>query len=819
MATKWPQGEITPNQPATVLGGNNISGVYTLDQLNRLNADFGPQMQRSLRFRSSASAYLNRTPSVAGNRRTWTWSGWVKRGAISQNAYRSLFGGYETTITFYDDTTYNSQIIVNLRSSGTNVFLNYAPVFRDTSAWYHFVFACDTTQATASNRFKFYVNGVQITSAGSLGLNYPTQNWNTDVNTALLHTIGVDTSISNLFDGYMAEVNFIDGQALDPSYFGKYNGTTGVWQPIFYTGSYGTNGFRLTFANTTSTTTLGYDSSPNGNNWTANNISLTAGVTYDSMLDVPTNWTSGDPIQARGNYAVLNPLNSSSTISDGNLSCSSPSSQNGVAGSIAIPSTGKFYGEFTQSSASIYYHYGIMQSNCTVAMLNTTQNADCVLYRSDGAIFRNTGSGYTQIQTVASSTANDVIAFAVDADALTLQLYKNGSTLGTAISLTSGINYVPWIHNGNPSLVSYANFGQRPFAYTPPTGFKALNTQNLPGVSIQNGASFMAATLYTGNGSTQSINNAVNGTSFQPDFVWVKSRSAATDHALYDVIRGTQNRLESNTTDAAVAPDNGLTAFGTSGFTVNTLAQVNTNAATYVGWQWKANGTAVTNTSGTITSQVSANTTAGFSVVSFTSQASGTATIGHGLGVAPSMMIVRKTGVAFSWYVYHVTTGAGNVLFLNGTNATTADVNIWGNTAPTSTLFTVGSSYAGSSATIAYCFAAIAGYSAFGSYTGNGSTDGPFVYCGFRPRFVLLKRTDTTTDWFIWDTSRNTYNLMNTTLFPNSSLADYVDSNLSIDGLSNGFKLRSNTPLSNPSGGIIIYAAFAENPFKYSLAR
>jgi hypothetical protein len=335
----------------------------------------------------------------------------------------------------------------------------------------------------------------------------------------------------------------------------------------------------------------------------------------------------------------------------------------------------------------------------------------------------------------------------------------------------------------------------------------------------------MAATTYTGTGSALTIANTVNSISFQPDWVWVKGRSGATDHALYDAVRGVQNQLESNTTTAETAETTGLTAFGSTGFTVGALAQMNTNTATYVAWQWNAGGSTVTNTSGSISAQVRANTTAGFSVVTYTGNGTSGATIGHGLGVAPKMIIVknRSSGTA-SWEVYTAMTGATNILRLNSTIASTAGSSYWNNTAPTSSVFTVGNdgdTNGNGNSLVAYCFAAVAGYSAFGSYTGNGSTDGPFVYTGFRPRYIMVKRTDSTGAWEIYDSSRGTYNVQGPKdLMADSSGAENASTiSLGFDFLSNGIKCRDTTSYLNTSSGTYIYMAFAESPFKTSLAR
>jgi len=347
----------------------------------------------------------------------------------------------------------------------------------------------------------------------------------------------------------------------------------------------------------------------------------------------------------------------------------------------------------------------------------------------------------------------------------------------------------------------------------------------MPTPTIPAGNLFMNATLYTGTGATQAITNGVSGTSFQPDLVWVKSRSAATDHKLTDSVRGTTKGLISDTTGAETTDTNGLTVFGTSGFTVGSDTNYNNSAATYVAWQWKAGGTAVTNTSGSISSQVSANTTSGFSVVTWTGNNTSGATIGHGLGVAPKLLITKSRTNASSWVV-----GVGNIsgfgvndyLILQTTDAVSSSSTFY--QAYGTNTFMVGVSAANemnktSNNYVTYCWTPIDGYSAFGSYTGNGSTDGPFIYTGFRPRWVLLKAAiGTTGNWVLLDTSRDTYNMAVNVLEPDVSDAEVVLTPM-IDILSNGFKVRRNSAGVNGSGNTYIYMAFAENPFKYANAR
>jgi hypothetical protein len=339
--------------------------------------------------------------------------------------------------------------------------------------------------------------------------------------------------------------------------------------------------------------------------------------------------------------------------------------------------------------------------------------------------------------------------------------------------------------------------------------------------AVPDGRVAMAATTYTGNGSTQTISNAINGVGFQPDFVWSKSRSAAQNHREQDSVRGLGVELYPNllNVEGAGTPGTlGIVSFNATGYSVGDVG-TNTNGNTYVGWQWNAGGTTVTNGTGTISSQVRANTTAGFSVVTYTGTGSN-ATVGHGLGVVPSMVIIKSRTGVFNWPVYHVSLGNTAATRLNLTNAQDVSISYWNNTTPAASVFSIGNMQSGNTLNdniVAYCWAPVAGYSAFGSYTGNGSADGPFIYTGFRPRWVMFKRTDTTQNWQIFDTARDIANPEVTALFAN--LANAEGTGYVIDYLSNGFKPRSADTGYNASGGTYIYAAFAENPLKYANAR
>jgi hypothetical protein len=298
---------------------------------------------------------------------------------------------------------------------------------------------------------------------------------------------------------------------------------------------------------------------------------------------------------------------------------------------------------------------------------------------------------------------------------------------------------------------------------------------------------------------------------------------------LFDQLRGVQNVLQGNTTAAETSDGAGLTAFGANDFTLGSTINQNENNSTFIAWNWNAGGTTVTNNAGSVTSQVRANPTAGFSIVTYTSAASAV-TVGHGLGTAPNLIIVKARGTTSDWFTYHSALGATQGIYLNQTLAAVTSANFWNNVAPTSTVFTNGVGVVnGGNTAVAYCWAEVPGYSRFGSYTGNGAADGTFVYCGFRPAYVLIKAysgtSAATANWLILDSARSTYNVADAKLAANLSDAENTSASVggtgvnSIDFLSNGFKLKTTYASSNESGTLYIFAAFAESPFKYSRAR
>jgi hypothetical protein len=774
------------------------------------SAATGYNLTRSLRLRTNGTSYLSRTFGTPTNNKIWTISAWVKRGATSTGVLQSLFIATAGGSAYWGLSFLGTDQLYIFDGYNATSVLQTNAVYRDSSAWYHIVVATDTTQATASNRTKLYVNGVQITSFSTA--TYPVQNLNTQWNLASQSgSIGRDDLNGRYFDGYLAEVNFIDGQALTPSSFGSTNTLTGVWQPARYVGTYGVNGFYQPYTDNSALTTssnvgLGKDFSGNTNYWATNNVSITAGVNYDSMTDVPTLTSVG-----ANNYAVLNPLNSyAGSLIYGNLiEYNAAATWNTGVGSIYVNS-GKWYAEATVASLGTGSMIGIADLAFNgLAQYYLGITAQSYGYFSGGTKWNNAvGTSYG-----ATFTTNDVIGIALDFTAGTLTFYKNNVSQGVAYSGLSGSFTFGVSSNGFTSTA--INFGQQPFVYTPPTGHLALNAYNLPNSTIIKGNTVMDATLYTG---TLLSNPITNAAAFKPDLVWVKSRSAATDNKLTDSVRGVTKGLISNSSAAETTDTQGLTAFNTNGFTVGTDTNYNNLAATYVGWQWQAGqGSSASNTNGSITSTVSVNASAGFSVVTFTGTGVAGATVGHGLGVAPAFMLVKARGTTGNWLVYHQSLGNAGGLVLELTSAFGTNVGYWNNTSPTSSVFTLGT-FTPAATAVAYCWASIPGYSAFGLYTGNGLAAGPFQNLGFKPKALLIKSASGAEQWTIYDTARDTYNAVQYYLTPNGSFAEgSVNPTLNI--VSNGFQINYAGSPWNTSSGLYIYAAFAENPFKNSLAR
>jgi hypothetical protein len=616
----------------------------------------------------------------------------------------------------------------------------------------------------------------------------------------------------------MAEVHFIDGTALTPTSFGEVNSDYKNWQPIEVTGlTYGTNGFHLDFA---TSGTLGNDAN-GSNNWTANNLAST-----DQMLDSPTN-----------NFCTWNPIAdyAGSTFSEGNTKVAtlSGSTDRVNAGNFGM-TTGKWYFE-------VYYATGVPEG--AIGVIKNWENhqnsnfwiggiSDAYVYYRDGKKRNNSNVVYGD-----AFTTGDIISIELDMDNGTIDFHKNGVSQGEAFTGLSG-TFFPVVGEGGSSVETFIlNAGQDSsfagnntttagpytdsgsvgdFFYEPPTGFLALCTNNLPEPAVKPQENF-GIKLYPGSESTQSI----TGLGFQPDLCWFKSRSGAYDHNIVDSVRGVSPILYPNSTGTEYASTDGLTSFDTDGFTLGTeMGSISNGGYTYVAWNWKAGGAASSNTNGSITSSVSANQDAGFSIVSWTGTGAN-ATVGHGLSKAPEMTIYKARTNDDNWAVYHKKTTATARMLLNSTAATGTDSVFWQNTEPTNTLITLGSNHSTNhtGTMITYNFHSVEGYSKVGSYTGNGSADGTFVYCGFRPAYVMIKNASGVANWTIVDIKRDTYNVMKTRLFPSNSSAESTGAD-NIDGLSNGFKVRNASDGGvNTSGSTYIYLSFAEYPAKYTTAR
>ena len=798
-------------------------------------------LEQSLRFNDGDSPSLSFTFATPTNNLKWTMSWWEKRGEITTP--HAIFSA---------PSTGSSNFSIGYSASGgssSGDFLNYhipffglrpyvgAAQYRDVGGWMHHTIVFDSANDTQADRFIHYVNGVRETATtASVALNQACA-WN---QSGIVGQIGKGTTgyadVRDYFDGYLAEVNFIDGQALDADSFGELK--SGVWIPKNPSGlTYGTNGFRLDFANSAD---IGNDVSGEGNDWTPNNFTAS-----DVVLDSPTdNFCTWNPI-AKQTGSMAGTIN----YSNGNLTLSAVS-VNSSAHATFLLSSGKWYWEIN-CDVSNYIYPGIAYDG------SATIREKGVAYWKDGRkaidnVFTSYGASYT---------TGDVIGIALNADDNEITFYKNNVSQGA-------IAYTPLSTDPTPGVVvaggitasATANFGQDSsfagnktaqgntddngrgdFYYTPPSGYLALSTANLPEPTISpaddaSPADYFGTLLYTGDSTTDRLiatgESGVTGDiNFTPDFVWIKNRNAANSHTVDDVVRGAGTSLFTNAPAAEVVyGTDGVDSFNTDGFTVSHNAsnnQFNLSGRTYVAWNWKANGSGVSNTDGSITSTVSANTTSGFSIVSWTGTGAAGATVGHGLGQTPDMIIQKAaTDGTYGWNSWHKDLDTNYYIALNSTSAQDNSVNIWPTAGITSSVFTTASTaikYNNLSGVthIAYCFYSVEGFSKFGSYTGNGSADGPFVYTGFRPAWIMVKRSNSTGgSWLILDSERSAYNLMSDYLLADTSGTEVgSEGTVDIDFLSNGFKPRSNPNGFNGSGDNIIYMAFAENPFKYSNAR
>jgi hypothetical protein len=896
-------------------------------------APAGYQIDRSLRFNDDDDANLSFTPSSSGNMKTFTWSFWLKRSTLG-NDYHMIYSTNGELGIYFQFNSSNNLDFGDYYGGSYQYRLVTNRVFRDVSAWYHIVIAVDTTQATASDRIKIYVNGVQETSFSTA--TYPSQNFEGSVNRAsIVNKIGEMSTAGNL-DGYLAEFHSVDAQQLSSIDFGEYddnnlwqpkeftgthnpaqvgiiyssgvsspdgtiaaspndatalfngdtttncqtttNGTTVRWTPPTtvswstslrintgpYSGSVvvrsnGTNytlnsngsqvsspywlthpnssgtieyidaqghigagvgymkagvtGFYLDFSDNSSASALGTDAA-GSNDWTVNNISVASGSGNDSLIDTPTNYEAGSGNNG-GNYATFSPIDShsSNTFANGNLEATNA----GVAVFANLTmgfTSGKWYCEIEADGGGA--------SSCMVGVCDLNQTHANRAYGTTGGLYMYQGTGGLYSGGLGGSFSNgtygssysdgDIIGIGLDMDNGNVRFYINGSDQGQAnTSSLAGALVSPAVNNDTNSASFKLNTGQRPFSYTPPTGHKAMCTTNLPDPTIADGSTAMDVKIWTGTGVARSI----TGYDFSPDLVWGKARSASNSHWLMDTVRGAGKRLISNSAGAEDSPSGILTSFNSDGFSLGTNTEANnSNGTTYVGWAWDGGSSTVSNTDGSITSNVRANASAGFSIIGFTGNATVGATIGHGLNSKPEFFTIKVRGSEANWYTYHKAYGATKYLTLDRTHAAVANTYL-NNTEPTSSVITLNNTFEVNGVNeniICLAWTSVAGYSSFGSYQGNGSVDGTFVFTGFRPRFILLKRYDASGhSWNIMDTARSTNNVVAATLFPDSSAAEA--SSVSMDILSNGFKFRTSSGGPNGSGMDYIYAAYAEHPF------
>jgi hypothetical protein len=833
----------------------------------------GFSIDNSLRFNDDDSAYLNRTFGTATNRKKWTWSCWAKLSEAGSSGHlfaAGTSGTQEDSFYFYND----NQFDIGSYSSGYAYRLRTSAKFRDPSAWYHFLVAVDTTIASPSGlnqRIKLWVNGSQVTDFETAS--YPSLNAEFHMNASEFHSISKNAhSSAGYYDGYLAEVHFIDGTALDPTSFGEEDTDYKHWKPKEVTGlTYGTNGFYLDFK-LSAATSSGLGNDANGsNNWTPNNLQPT-----DQMVDTPTN-----------NFCTLNPLwTGTVTNKEGNLRQDGGSNNKGQHSTFST--TGKAYYEVYMLNVSDGYPgLGYVETSATIA--NSGFQGSNAVGTNAGTLYKyGTGQGGS---TCPNYVNTDIVMVALDASSGKIWYGLNGTWFGSGnpstgsnaqlTGLSTTDSWTPLLVAGSNVGTSQAviNFGQDSsfagnkttgsanandgnygdFYYTPPTDFLALCTSNLPAPAVKPQENF-GVVAYAGTSATKTISSL----SLQPDFLWIKARSGdSQQHLLVDSVRGTYTSSASKTlyrelylNDSLVENHHdsnygAVSALTSNGFSLDTDSSwpfVNESGRTYVAWNWKSGGAptvdnsasaGATPTAGSVkidgvnlgsalagsiaATRLSANVDSGFSIATYTGTGAN-ATIGHGLSKAPEMLIIKNRDQVDDWIVYHEGIGNTSMLRLNTSTAKNTYVSWWNNTSPTSTVFTVSTEHrnnASSEDYIAYCFHSVDGYSKVGSYTGNGSADGPFVYTGFRPAYVMYKNSGANQHWIIFNSEVDTYNPTDRIIYPSTAVAEQdASANLvATDILSNGYKIRGNDGLINTSGITYIFIAFAEYPFKYANAR
>ena len=779
-------------------------------------------IKNSLRFNASNSV-LTYNVTTGGNRTTWTFSGWFKRCSTGgeHNLWSAAPGAHASNpaITYLDFNDADKLIAYSYHDGAEKFRLKTDQVFRDLNAWYHIVWRYDTTLATADDRIRLYVNGVQITDFEQR--TNPDQNYESKINDTIDHTLG-EEAIRDRYDynGYMAEVHFVDGTSLDPSYFGFTDPLTNTWRPKKVQNvSYGTNGFHLDFSDPNN---IGADRSGTGTNFTPTNLEIDD-VVPDSPSGVTFSTTSpGITTSQPSNYCTLNPLDEGEfggglTVSDGNLKCVSTASDRHVRSTFFMPTSGKYYFEMIATVVNTAGYLGTGLYHATGSLTSTAQATPQM--RVISANGYKSGQGSSSAQHGDGFDDRDIIGIAVDMDNGKIFACDNGSWMTSSDPVTganpmysdlltaySDIAWSPVCTNWQSGNTAEFNFGQFPMAFAPGTS---------------SATEYFNAVTYTGNNST----NAITGVGFAPDFVWIKPRNFADHHRLNDTVRGVNKTVSSNLTSAEYGPSNAyLDSFDSDGFTVSSSdSGWNNSSYTYVAYCWKAGGAAASNTDGSITSSVSANQDAGFSIVSYTGDGNSSSTVGHDLGATPAMIMIKAragTNANNHWYCWHKDLSSGynirlssNAAQLNTSSATSGVI-----AAPTNTTtfgFTAGSGGVvnvneDNTTYIAYCWAEKSGVSKFGSYTGDGNVVGPAVDVGFKPAMVIIKPINVASEWAIYD--RTTTNAINGAQL-RADATDAENTNLAAKVIltNYGFKILTNDAAQNGDGNTYIYMAFAEN--------
>ena len=772
-------------------------------------------IDKSCMFDYASASYLTRTPGSAGNRRTWTMSVWLKMTRLASSTGGGLVV-YKAGSTEFRWSDSNDQLYLNDGS----VFKRTTGVSRDLSGWFHLCIIADTVQSTASERFKVYINGAVPTLTTDTA---PAQNFDFDVNNTEAQEIGKEGS--NYWDGYMADFHLIDGTAKAVGDFGETN-DQGVWIPKQYTGgSYGTCGFHLDFADSSD---IGDDNSGQGNDWTATNMG-----TDHIVSDTPTD-----------NYAILNYNDAhregSCVLSEGCLKWtnSNTGKSNDVRATFGC-STGKWYWEceldtLGQSGVAREFvgvvgpSWELDSGSGGTSFPQVSGNNGYAIQTKGEKISGNTTAAYGS-----AMSAGDIVGVALDLDNGKIWFSINGTYPNSgdpaagsaeAYSSLSGVfqpAFAADYGTGNSTLI--VNFGQKAFNTAAPTGFNALSTSNLD-YSIEDPSEYFQIATWSGNSSTQTITFDGNS-DMQPDLVWIKSRSNSDAHVIQEALTGVGTAHALSRTDSDAVTDS-VTAFNSDGFALGdgselAFGTVNTSSRTYVSMNWKANGAGSSNTTGTInTTKTSSNTTSGISISTYTGNGTDNATYGHGLGVVPRMLWTFSTASSdhrtSSTWVYGETAFSQQVgIDAVGDAFGASDAGLGKVQGGSSTTFTLGTDPAVNGNTVTYmsfAFSEIEGFSRFGSYTGTGSADGPFAFCGFAPMFILFKADRGGETWIMYDRKRSTFNPADDYLYPSSDDSEANNSNYEIDFCCNGFKVRGSESRINRDGEDIIFAAWAKHP-------